>query len=163
MGSNPTKATDNIYCKCRKQAAKYNDRLYSREGASELLGISVSSLSDYELGITKVVPVDKVVLMADLYNSPELLNNYCATECPIGCRSVKKLEVAELDRLTLKMLSAFQKVSYIKETLIDIAADGEITTAEKPKLEDVLMSLEKISQYAQELRLWAEKNIGKEE
>ena len=50
----------------------YNERLYSREGAAELLGISVSTLADYELGNTKVVPVDKVVLMADLYNAPEL-------------------------------------------------------------------------------------------
>lgn len=39
----------------------YNERLYSREGAAELLGISVSTLADYELGNTKVVPVDKVV------------------------------------------------------------------------------------------------------
>ncbi|WP_206458660.1 helix-turn-helix domain-containing protein [Anaerovorax sp. IOR16] len=163
MGSNPTKAANNIYCKCRYEAAKYNDRLYSREGASELLGISVSTLSDYELGNTKVVPVDKVVLMADLYNSPELLNNYCTTECPIGCRSIRKLEVAELDRLTLKVLSAFQKVGYIKETLIDIAADGVITTSEKPQFEDVISALENISQYAQELKLWAEKNMAKEE
>lgn len=159
MGSNPTKAADNIYCKCRKAAAKYNDRLYSREGASELLGVSVSTLSDYELGNTKVIPVDKVVLMADLYNSPELLNNYCATECPIGCKSVKKLEVAELDRVTLKILSSTQKVKYIRETLINIAADGLITQDERQKFEDVISALEDISQNSQELKLWAEKNI----
>lgn len=61
----------------------YNERLYSREGAAELLGISVSTLADYELGNTKVVPVDKVVLMADLYNAPELKTGYCKHECPI--------------------------------------------------------------------------------
>lgn len=61
----------------------YNERLYSREGAAELLGISVSTLADYELGNTKVVPVDKVVLMADLYNAPELKTGYCKYECPI--------------------------------------------------------------------------------
>ena len=72
MGMNPTKAADNIYCKCRKAAAKYNDKLNSREGAAELLNISVSSLTDYELGLTKNIPVDKVVLMSDLYNAPEL-------------------------------------------------------------------------------------------
>ena len=38
MGTNPTKAADNIYCKCRKEAAKYNDRLHSREGAAESPG-----------------------------------------------------------------------------------------------------------------------------
>ena len=48
-----------------------------------MLGISVSTLADYELGNTKVVPVDKVVLMADLYNAPELKTGYCKHECPI--------------------------------------------------------------------------------
>ena len=50
MGTNPTKAADNIYCRCRKEAAKYNDKLNSRDGAAELLGISASTLADYELG-----------------------------------------------------------------------------------------------------------------
>lgn len=86
MGSDCTKSNENIYFRCRKDAAKYNDKLNSRESASELLGVSVSSLADYELGNTKVVPVDKVVLMADLYNAPQMLNCYCANECPIGCR-----------------------------------------------------------------------------
>lgn len=62
----------NIYRACREEAAKYNDKLRSRESAAELLGISTSTLSNYELGITKAVPVDIVVMMADLYNSPSL-------------------------------------------------------------------------------------------
>lgn len=82
MANECMKTNENIYFRCRKEAAKYNDKLNSRESASELLGVSVSSLADYELGNTKVVPVDKVVLMADLYNAPQLLNGYCARECP---------------------------------------------------------------------------------
>lgn len=74
MGTNPTKAADNIYCKCRKEAEKYNDKLNSREGAAELLGISASTLADYELGITKIIPADAILRMADLYNAPELRN-----------------------------------------------------------------------------------------
>ena len=70
MGRGSTKGNENVYFVARKRAAMYNERLYSREGAAELLGISVSTLADYELGNTKVVPVDKVVLMADLYNAP---------------------------------------------------------------------------------------------
>lgn len=62
MGRGPTKSNENVYFVARKKAAMYNERLYSREGAAELLGISVSTLADYELGNTKVVPVDKVVL-----------------------------------------------------------------------------------------------------
>ena len=60
MGTNPTKAADNVYCRYRKAAAMYNDKLNSREGAAELLGISQSTLADYELGITKIIPADSI-------------------------------------------------------------------------------------------------------
>ena len=63
MGTRPSKAADNIYCRSRLAAAKYNDRLLSRAGAAELLGICESSLADYELGNTKVVPVDKISIL----------------------------------------------------------------------------------------------------
>ena len=58
MGNEPIKQNENIYFKCRKEAALYDERLRSRESAAELLGVSVSSLADYELGNMKVVPVD---------------------------------------------------------------------------------------------------------
>ena len=69
MGRGPTNENTNMYFQARKKAATYNERLWSREGAAELLGISVSTLADYELGNTKVVPVDKVVLIP-VWNGP---------------------------------------------------------------------------------------------
>lgn len=74
MGRGPTNENTNMYFQARKKAATYNERLWSREGAAELLGISVSTLADYELGNTKVVPVDKVVLvvLGDGRNREEL-------------------------------------------------------------------------------------------
>lgn len=157
MGTNPTKAADNIYCQCRKRAAMYNDKLHSREGASELLGISVSTLAGYELGTVKNMPPEMVVLMADLYNSPELKNHFCTSECPIGRASVAQLEVAELDRLTVKLLSSLRKVDGIKDDLLDITADGVIDQNETSSLEDILQDLERISRHAQELKLYAER------
>lgn len=82
MGTNPTKAAGNIYCQCRKEAAKYNDKLNSREGAAEVLGMSSSTLSDYELGITKIIPAENILRMADVYNAPQLKNHYCKNCCP---------------------------------------------------------------------------------
>ena len=84
MGSNPTKAANNMYCKCRLAAAKYNDKLNSREGAAEMLGLSSSTLASYELDLTKVVPVESIMMMADVYNAPELKNWYCSNVCPLG-------------------------------------------------------------------------------
>lgn len=67
MGRYPTKAAGNRYYESRKNAAEHDERLTSREAAGELLGVSWSSLADYERGLTKV-PVDVVCRMADLYN-----------------------------------------------------------------------------------------------
>lgn len=49
---------ENVYFECRKRAAIHNERLNSRAGAAEILGISESTLAHYELGITKNIPVD---------------------------------------------------------------------------------------------------------
>lgn len=57
MDSNCRKLGETPYRECRKQAAIYNDALGSMERAAEMLGVSVNTLSNYELGVT-VPPVD---------------------------------------------------------------------------------------------------------
>lgn len=161
MGSNPTKAADNMYCKCRLAAAKCNDKLNSREGAAELLGLSSSTLADYELGNTKVVPVDKVNLMADLYNAPELRHWYCRNVCPLG-EDMPQIELGELDRLTIKTLAVLKKATSVKDDLLDITLDGVITLEEKPKLEEIIQTLREVTSVAQSLIVWAEKNNNEE-
>lgn len=158
MGCSPTKAADNMYCKCRLAAAKYNDKLNSREGAAELLGISPSTLASYELNLTKVVPVESIALMADVYNAPELKNWYCSNVCPLG-EDLPKIEVSDLDRITVRTLATFRKLSDVKDNLLDITADGTISEDEKPQLNSIISTLKELSEVAQTLILWAEKNI----
>lgn len=93
-----------IYFQCRKEAAKYNDRLSSREGASEMLNVSVSSLSNYELGLTPV-PTDVVVRMADLYGAPELEACYCKNDCPIGKRQNIATKIRGIEQITCSLLN----------------------------------------------------------
>lgn len=158
MGNTPSKAADNIYCQCRKQAAQKNGKLNSREGAAELLGLSVSSLADYELGVTKVVPVDKVALMAALYEAPELCNYYCKNVCPLG-DSVPKAEVNGLERITLKALVALNKMEGIQEELLSIGEDGVVDDEEREDMLRIIDRLNEISNVATSLKIWAEKNI----
>ena len=122
MGKGPINENNNVYFKARKKAAAYNERLYSREGAAELLGISVSTLADYELGNTKVVPVDKVVLMADLYNSPELITGYCMRECPVHGFLPLATEEKSIQGIALRLLKRFNEneLEHMKEDLIEI-------------------------------------------
>lgn len=163
MGRDPTKAIENPCFRCRKEAAKYNDKLYSREGAAELLGVSVSSLADYELGITKVIPVDKVVLMAELYNAPELKAWYCSSECPIG-RSfpMPSSDLTTVERTTLNLLRQLRQddVEKVREKLIDITADGVITADERVDLAEILAYLDKLIKAAGELRLIGQKAMN---
>lgn len=150
---------NNVYFKARKRAAIYDERLYSREGAAELLGISVSSLADYELGNTKIVPVDKVVLMADLYKAPELKNQYCKAECPIGQQMPIATEIKGLEGITLRLLREFDTamISEMKQQLMDIAADGVIDENERPHLQKILGKLDDIAKAISEMRLVGEK------
>ena len=150
---------ENVYFKARKTAAKYNDRPQSRDGASEMLGLSPSTLADYELGNTKVVPVDKVVLMADLYSCPELKNQYCKNECPIGREMALATKQKGIEGIALRMLREFDpdNLRSIKKELIDITEDGVISEEEKPRMQAILDSLDRISEVISELKLVGEK------
>ena len=164
MGRDAMKAGENPCFRCRKEAAKYNDRLNSREGAAELLGVSVSSLADYELGITKVIPVDKVVLMAELYGSPELKAWYCAEECPIGRGfPMPSAELSSVERTAMQLLKQLREsdVQDVKDTLIDITADGVISEDERADLARILEYLDELIKAAGELRLIGEKVLGR--
>lgn len=159
MGKGPINENNNIYFRARKEAAVYNEKLFSREGAAELIGISVSTLADYELGNTKVVPVDKVVLMSDLYNCPELKTSYCKSECPIGKTMPLATQIAGIEGIALRLVKQLDldEIMQMKKGLIDIAVDGVISDDEKPELQAIMTRLNELSEVISEIRLISEK------
>lgn len=161
MGNGSMKENENVYFRARKEAALYNEKIYSREGAAELLGVSTSTLADYELGITKVVPVDKVMLMADLYNTPELKYGYCKYECPIGKTMPLATKAKGIEGVALRVIKEFDsdKLKELKSSLVDIAADGVISEDEKPELEMILQRLEEMAVVISEMKLVGEKAL----
>ena len=165
MGREARKAAGNPWYEARKKAAEYDDRLCSREGAAERLGMSASAVADAELGLTKCMPVDKAVLMADLYNAPHLLNYYCLHECPIGCRHSISDEVVDIDRVTVKLLKNLRvdRLEEIKDSLLDIAEDGKITDDEKPELKEVLEYLDSLAKTVSELKTLGEMALGEDD
>lgn len=162
MAKKPTKAVNNMYCKARMEASKGNLALASREGASEYIGISKDSLAEYELDLCKVVPVDKVVIMADAYNAPQLLHEYCNKDCPIGNRVAQPVDMDNVDNLykfTVTVLNDLECSEEIRRTLMKIMADGVITEDEKPELKQVIDFLSNLSKRANELKVHAEKYL----
>ena len=145
MGRDAAKACENQCFRCRKEAAKYNDKLGSREGAAELLGISVSSLADYELGTTKVIPW------------------YCSSECLIGkSLEMPSPEIASVERTTMKLLKQLRQgdIEQVKEKLIDITADGIISKDEWADLTEILDYLDGLIRAARELKLIGSKLLN---
>lgn len=159
MGRNATKAAGNVWYKARIEAAKYNERLSSREGAAEELGMSEDAVKNTELGIEKCMPVDKAVLMADLYKAPELLNYYCLNECPIGKTLPISDQVVPIDRITVKFLKSLNTnvLNRMKDRIMRIADDGEVTEDEYDELGAVMAYLDNLSMTISELRTLAKR------
>lgn len=141
----------------------YDDKLKSREGAAEQLGMSVSALAEAELGMTKCMPADKAVLMADRYNAPHLLNYYCLHECPIGRQRPISDEVVGIDRVTLKLLKKLRvdQLDEIKEKLVDIAEDGIISEDEKPDMKAIMEYLDDLSKTISEIQVAGKRALGR--
>lgn len=159
MGKGPVKDNQNVYFQARKRAAIGDERLFVRERAAELLGISAYTLADYELGNVKVVPIDKVVLMADLYNAPELITGYCKHECPVHGFMPLATEEKNIQGIALRLLKGFNEKSLeqIKDNLIEITEDGKISDEEVEPLREILSRLDKIAEVISELKLAGEK------
>ncbi len=173
MGKKATKAADNMYYLARCEAAEGNldsgsdskplpedvrAALSSREKAAELLGIDRTRLARIELDTIAPYP-EEVKTMAEVYNTPELCNAYCARECPIGRGTVREVTIDDFDRLALKVLGSLKDIDSLRASLIAISEDGVIDEAEQDAFNDILDSLEKISTNAKALQLWAIKNI----
>lgn len=139
----------NIYFKARKNAN------LSRERAAELLGLSVPTLANYELGVTKTVPPDAVVMMADLYNNPELKLHYCANDCPIGRGLPIPTHCDGIERTVVKVLNSLisDKVEKATHKLLQVALDENLIKDEKECSTWLFDYIEELSSNLSELRL----------
>ncbi len=158
MGKKATKAADNTYYQARSEAAEKNSDFSSREKAAEIIGIDRTRLARIELDTIPPYP-EEVKAMAEAYNMPELCNSYCARECPIGRDTVSQVTIDDFDRLALKVLGSLKDIDSLRASLIAISEDGVIEDNERPAFQKILDSLQKISDNANALRIWAMKNI----
>ena len=159
MGRAATKAASNIWYQARMEAAKGNEKLLSRFGAADEAGMSEDAIKNTELGLEKCMPVDKAVILADLYGAPELLNHYCLNECPIGRNRAISAEVLPIERITCKLVKLLksERVEKITDSLLDIAEDGEVSKEERESLRDAVAYLETLSKAISELKIVSEK------
>ena len=109
--------------------------------------------------VTKNIPPDSVVMMSDLYRTPELKNHYCKYECPIGKNLPVATKESGLHGITIKILNSLddEDVKRMKKSLLSIAADGEITPDEEEEFKAIVTRMEELEKVISELRMLAEK------
>ncbi|MCH3962948.1 MAG: XRE family transcriptional regulator [Clostridium sp.] len=158
MARKATKAADNIYYKARMEAAATNDKLNSREGAAEIIGIDRTRLARIELDSICAYP-EEVLMMSDAYNAPELNNYFCCEQCPIGKHTVPHLELTDIGYLAIQISVSLKNPEFMIDRLMEIVQDGIISKNEKPELKSIVGKLDGFSEKVQSLKLWAQKNL----
>lgn len=129
----------------------------TREKASELLE-SITPERIEKIENEKTIPYpDEILVMADKYKKPELCNYYCSNVCEIGQKYIPEVKMKDLSRIVLEMIASMNRMGSKKDRLIEIAADGEITSSEIDDFEEIHKELGNISMAIDALRLWAEK------
>ena len=132
----------------------------TRERAGELLEIiPPERIEKIENRRSEAHP-DEVLLMSQKYRKPSLCNYYCANECPIGKQYVPEIQVKELSSIVLEMLASLNSVNREKDRLIEITADGQISTDEISDFIHIQKELERISITVETLQLWVEKMLA---
>ena len=151
-----------IYFQCRIAASKTNANLRSRESAAEYFGVSVSSMANYERGIT-TPPLDLIVMMSEAYNAPQLKNLYCMNQCPLGKERPISAEIKTLEAVTVGIVAKLEKgkIEEAVRELLEIAEDGKISPDEEEDFIAISQQLEKLEISISELLLLREKLIKK--
>ena len=157
MANISAKAGSNVFYKARSEASAHNNRLSSREGAADEMSIDRGRLFRIETGIAVPYP-EEVIMMSRLYCKPELENYYCSKCCPLGY-DTKEVKVGDIDRITVEAIAALRRVENVKNLIIDIAEDGEVSNDEVDKFKEIMSRLEGVSDVAEEMKLWARKNL----
>ena len=60
-------------------------------------------------------------------------------------------------------MSSLHALERVEGSIYDILEDGRIDASELPELERIIETLDKISYGANSLKLWAQKNLGREQ
>ena len=149
-----TKENKNVFQVTREQLK------LTREAASELLeSIPPERIERIESERSLPHP-DEVLTMAEKYRKPDLCNYYCANLCPIGQQYVPEIKIKELSQIVLEMLASLNAMNRQKERLIEITADGRISSDELADFIFIQKELERISITVETLQLWAEKMLA---
>ena len=142
----------------RIRAAAYNEKLATQAGAAELLDVgSPETIGRWERD--EAVPSNiNVRRMAQAYNAPELLQNYCAMQCPIGCGRVNPCSGVSLEQTAIRLFNEVDGFDSTVKSLLVIAADGEVSKEEADQFNRAIQKLGNLKSAITALQIYAEKH-----
>ena len=146
------------YREARMKAAAYNESLATQAGAAEALEVtSPETIGRWERD--EVIPSNiNVRRMAQLYQAPELMQNYCAMQCPIGCGRVAPYQDECFERTAIKLFNEAQDVGDLAKALLVIASDGKVNADEAREFQKVVKKLGSLKAVIDALQVYAEKH-----
>lgn len=153
MGRKSTKPDKNIYQLSREAVG------LSRDAAAEQME-HVSSDRIEKIDGGSLPHPDEVLAMAACYKAPALCNYYCSHECPIGIKHVPEIKIKSLSQVTLEILASLNAMDKEKNRLVEIVADGRISSLEIGDFKKIQAHLSEISMAIDSLELWMQKSVA---
>lgn len=147
---------ENCYRRARKLAAEREPLLNNTETAQDIVHIERTRLIAIEKGQKMPYP-EEVAAMALAYGAPELCNQYCTSQCPLG-RGEKPLLYEDLNQIATQLMSSLYFLQSANDMIFSMLEDGKIVPREREAFGKVLQLLDKVSYSAQSLKLSARRN-----
>lgn len=146
------------YREARMKAAASNEKLATQAGAAEALDVATpETIGRWERD--EVIPSNlNVRRMAQLYRAPELIQNYCAMQCPLGCGRVTPYQDECIERTAIRLFNESRDMDDLAKALLVIASDGQVSDDEAKAFQSVVKKLGSLKTVIDALQVYAEKN-----
>ena len=146
------------YREARMRAAASNEKLATQAGAAEELEVATpETIGRWERD--EVIPSNlNVRRMAQLYRAPELVQNYCATQCPLGCGRIAPYQEECFERTAIRLFNESLDVGDLAKALLVIASDGKVNADEAEAFKNVVKRLGSLKAIIDALQVYAEKH-----
>jgi transcriptional regulator with XRE-family HTH domain len=115
---------------------------YSQEALAEKVNVSRQAISKWELGLT-LPDTDKIVALSKVF---DVSIDYLLKD------EIKVNKDESLDRLVLKFLGSAQDMEDISKELVDIMQDGVVDDMERRRVNEIVKTLDDISEIINEIR-----------
>lgn len=126
----------------KARIASNKDDFKNRRDTAENIYISRRRLEEIETGKREPY-TDELLIMAEAYDAPYLVEHYCNHICKIGqkfgCKYVENK--GDAYKATVMFIKSLKEAEQAKEKILEILSDGEISQDEISMLDEAISKL----------------------